>query len=73
MKHLKNVLASPVCAIAALVVFTALTGLAYTPIYRGLPAGYTQVECIQSSGSQYIDLGINARVRSPSLTRCCPV
>lgn len=33
----------------------------YTPTYRGLPSGYTQVEYIASSGSQYIDLGINAR------------
>ena len=33
----------------------------FTPTYRGLPSGYTQVEYIQSSGSQYIDLGIQAK------------
>lgn len=33
----------------------------YSSDFCGLPAGYTQVEYIQSSGSQYIDLGINAR------------
>ena len=33
----------------------------YTPIYRGLPKDYTQVAYVQSSGTQYIDLKINAQ------------
>ena len=44
------------------IALAALTSFAdYQTPYRGLPAGYTQVEYIQSSGSQYIDLGINAQ------------
>ena len=29
--------------------------------WRGLPDGYTQVECIESGGTQYIDTGIAAK------------
>ncbi len=30
----------------------------YTPTWRGLPNGYTQVEYVESDGTQYVDLGI---------------
>ena len=47
---------------------TALTSAGYpvavTPVLKGssrLPAGYTEVEWIQSSGAQYIDTGIPAK------------
>ena len=41
-------------------VFSALTVPSTSPSYRGneLPAGYTQVEYLESSGTQYIDTGV---------------
>ena len=33
----------------------------YTPIWRGLPKGYTQVEYVEANGTQYVDLGVNAQ------------
>ena len=33
----------------------------YTPTWRGLPNGYTQVEYVEANGTQYVDLGVNAQ------------
>ena len=50
---MKKLMLSLVAACAALVSFGS-----YVQAWRGLPAGYTQVEYIESTGSQYIDTDI---------------
>ena len=56
MKTVKTLAASAVVAANA-----AVANAGYTPTWRGLPKGYTQVTYIESSGSQYVDLGIPAK------------
>ena len=48
-----------IAVVAACAAVGATAG--YTPTWRGLPKGYTQVEYVESSGTQYIDLGITAQ------------
>ena len=52
-KLMMMAVATCVCALGAMA--------GYTPTWRGLPKDYTQVAYVQSSGTQYIDLKINAQ------------
>ena len=56
LKTVKTLAASAVVAASA-----AVSNAGYVPTWRGLPEGYTQVTYIESSGSQYVDLGIPAK------------
>ena len=53
MKKLMVALCACVCTLGAMA--------DYTPTWRGLPKGYTQVEYVEANGTQYVDLGINAQ------------
>ena len=53
MKRLMMAVGACVCALGAMA--------DYTPTWRGLPKGYTQVEYVEANGTQYVDLGINAQ------------
>ena len=64
MTHV-TLVAKPLCRNLTAAALTALAVGAkagYVPVGRNLPAGYTQVEYIESSGTQSIDLGIVGRV-----------